>query len=84
MAIKIKAQRDYLLTEVSIELPCDLGELEKLMKISNGSGKIVALYQEGGTTGINVEQKTKIRDGIADQVRSLIGVESKEINGNHE
>jgi hypothetical protein len=82
MPIKIMAQRDYLLTEVSIELPCDLGELEDLMKASRGTGKIVALYQQGGTTGINLEQKTKIRDSVADKVRELVGVETKEFNGN--
>jgi hypothetical protein len=81
MPIKILAQRDYLLTEVSIELPCDLAELDYLMKTSRGTGKIVALYQQGGTTGINLEQRTKIRDSIADKVRALVGVETKEMNG---
>jgi hypothetical protein len=84
MAIKIMAQRDFLVTEVSIELPCDLAELEFLVKTSRGSGRIVAMYQKGGTLGVNIEQKTRIKDNVADRVRSLVGVESTEINGHEE
>lgn len=81
MAIKIKSQRDYLLTEVSIQLPCVLSELDYLLKTSRGTGKIVALYSEGGVLGVNVEQKTKIPEAVSDQVRELIGVETREMNG---
>jgi len=81
MAVKIKTQHDYLLTEVSVDLPCDLNALDNLMRISRGTGKIVAVYSEGGLLGINVEQKTKVRAGVSDKVREVVGVESKEING---
>lgn len=81
MAVRIKTQKDYLLTEVSIELPCTLDELDYLMRTVRGTGKIVAQYSEGGLLGINVEQKTKMREEHARKVRSLIGVEDKEING---
>jgi hypothetical protein len=81
MTIRIKTQRDYLLTEASIELPCDISALDYLMKASKGSGKITAVYEGGGVLGVNVEQKTRIRDAMSDKVRELIGVESKEFNG---
>ena len=81
MAIKIKTQTDYLLTEVSIDLPCNLSDLDFLMKASRGSGKIVATYNEGGLLGINIEQRTKVRAAVADKVREVVGVETKEING---
>jgi hypothetical protein len=83
MAIRIKTQNDYLLTEVSIDLPCDPNELDYLMRTSRGTGKIVAVYSEGGLLGINVEQKTKIRAGVADKVREIVGVDTREINGHH-
>jgi len=83
MAIRVKTQRDYLLTEVSIDLPCDLNDLDYLMRTSRATGKIVAQYSEGGLLGINLEQKTKMRDGVSDKVRELIGVTSREFNGSH-
>jgi hypothetical protein len=83
MPVKIKTQHDYLLTEVNIELPCDLNDIDYLMRISRGTGKIVALYNEGGLVGVNLEQKSKIRGGVADKVRELVGVADKEINGYH-
>jgi hypothetical protein len=70
-----------LLTEVSIELPCNLNDLDSLMKASRGTGKIVAVYQQGGVVGVNVEQKTKIRGATADRVREMVGVIDKELNG---
>jgi hypothetical protein len=81
MAIRIKSQKDYLLTEVCIELPCSLDELDYLMKTSRGSGKIVAVYQQGGIYGINVEQRTRIRESVTQKVRELVGVETEEFNG---
>jgi hypothetical protein len=84
MAIRIKTQRDYLLTEVSMELPCDLSDLDLVMRTQRATGKIVAQYSEGGLLGINVEQRTKVREGISDKVREIIGVGTKEFNGDHE
>jgi hypothetical protein len=81
MPVTIKTQRDYLTTEVSVDLPCDLNDLDYLMRTSRGTGKIVAVYSEGGLLGINIEQKTKVRGPVADEVRKLVGVETKEIEG---
>lgn len=90
MPVQLKTQNDYLLTEVSIELPLDkaeqaktLGELDFLMRTSRGTGKIIAVYSDGGMYGINVEQKTKIRGAVADRVRQVVGVDTKEINGHY-
>jgi hypothetical protein len=83
MTIRIKSQRDYLLTEANVELPCDLVEVHKLMQEAGASGRVVAQYSEGGLLGVHLEQKSHIREGVADQVRKLTGVTSKEINGHY-
>lgn len=82
MPVTIKTQRDYLTTEVSVDLPCDLNDLDYLMRTSRGTGKIVAVYSEGGLLGINIEQKTKVREAVAAKVREVVGVETKEVGGN--
>jgi hypothetical protein len=82
MAVKIKTQRDYLVTEVSMELPVDLNALDSLMKVSRATGKIVAVYTDGGVNGVNVEQRAKISAKVAEKVRELVGVETEVINGN--
>jgi hypothetical protein len=84
MTIKIISQKDYLVTEVNIALPSDLNELDTVMKAARGTGRIVATYQQGGVYGINLEQRTRIREGVADQVRKLVGVQTTEINGDDE
>lgn len=88
MTVKLQSQNDYLLTEVTIDLPLDreeqgklLGEIDALMRASHGTGKVVAQYSAGGLNGINVEQRSKIRGAAADKVRQIVGVESKEVNG---
>jgi hypothetical protein len=81
MPVSIKTQHDYLLTEVSIDLPCDLNSLDYLMKAVRGTGKIVAVYSEGGLLGVNIEQKTKLRGVAADKVREIAGVADRELNG---
>lgn len=77
MAVKVKTQKDYLVTEVAIELPCDLGSLDYLMKTSRATGKIVAMYCDGGVIGINVEQRSKIPEAATEKVRAIVGIEDR-------
>lgn len=77
MATKVKTQKDYLLTEVSIELPADLAELDAIMKSTKATGKIVILYNQGGVLGINLEQKTKATDSNSVKVREILGIDTK-------
>lgn len=79
MPTKVKTQKDYLLTEVSIELPANLGELDAIMKATKATGKIVALYNHGGLVGVNIEQKTKTTGTESGKVRDLLGVETKSL-----
>jgi hypothetical protein len=92
--MELKTQNDYLFTEVSVELPTDrqaqaklLSELDYLMRVSKGSGKIIAVYSDGGLYGINIEQRTKVRGAVADKVREAVGVANRvvgaETNGYH-
>ncbi len=77
MPTKVKTQKDYLLTEVSIELPADLGELDAIMRATKATGKIVVVYNQGGILGINVEQKTRANESDSEKVRGILGVETK-------
>lgn len=79
MPIKVKTQKDYLLTEASIETNVDLSALDALMKSMKATGKIVVVYNQGGILGINVEQKTKASEVKSEKVRDLLGVTTKEL-----
>jgi hypothetical protein len=81
MAIKIQSQKDYLLTEACIDVPCDLNDLDCLMRTMKATGKITATYSGGGLYGVSLEQKTRIRESVADEVREIVGVKTKEVNG---
>jgi hypothetical protein len=81
MPVRVKTQKDYLVTEVSVELPCELNDLDYLMKTSRATGKIVAVYCDGGVSGINVEQRTKIPEPVAVKVRGLVGIADKMLEG---
>lgn len=79
MAIKIKTQRDYFVTEVTIESTADPQEIDALMQSLKANGKVVTQYNGGKCPGINIEQKTRVPDHIAPQVRSLLGIGEKEL-----
>lgn len=76
MTTKVKVQRDYLLTEVSLEKDSDLTELDAIMKATKATGKIVVLYNQGGRLGINLEQKTKATEADSAKMRDIIGVDT--------
>ena len=73
MAIKIKAQKDYLLTELTVE--GSASDIDDVMKSIKASGKTVVLYNNGAIQGINVEQKTKLTEGQSSKVREFINVD---------
>ena len=78
MAVKAKIQKDYLTTEVSIELPTDVSQVDQLLKATKTSGKMVVLYNEGHIQGINVEQRTKMSESESSKVRQLLAVADAE------
>jgi hypothetical protein len=75
MAIKVKVQRDYLLTEFSVE--ASASELDDVLKSIKTSGKSITLYNNGAVQGINVEQKTKLTEQQSIQIRELINITDK-------
>jgi hypothetical protein len=79
MPINIKSQKDVLTTEVVISLPTDLNALDSLMRSSKATGKIVAVYNQGGIMGVNIEQKTHISEKKSEDVRKIIGVGTREM-----
>lgn len=77
MQPKIKSQADYLLTEVTLEMPFDVAEADDLMKAMRANGKMVVQYNGGNCPGINIEQKTRISEKIAAEIRAKVGVAEK-------
>lgn len=80
MPIRIKSQKDCLSTEATLESDTDLNELDQLMKASKATGKIVAVYNQGGRLGVNVEQKTRVSGSASEEVRKIVGVRTRELD----
>ncbi len=74
MAIRIKVQKDYYMTEASIDLPGDVRQLDELLRAMKSTGKMVVQYNQGSVQGINVEQRTKISDAAAAEIRALLKI----------
>lgn len=81
MAIKVKAQKNYYLSEISIELPTDMAALADLMRALKSTGRIVATYNQGGVMMVNVEQRTHISVTLDEEVRRVLGITTREYNG---
>jgi len=77
MAVKIKVQKDYYLTEVSVELPADVAQVDELLKATKTTGKMVVQYNQGSTQGVNIEQRTKIPESKMDEIKTLLGIGEK-------
>ena len=78
MAIKTISQRDFILTEATVKTD-DLNELAGILKAAKANAKIVAVYNQGGTIGVNIEQRTRIPEGISNEVRKLVGIDDRDI-----
>jgi hypothetical protein len=79
MAIKVKTQKSYYVTEFNVELPTNLEELNKELKEMESTGKTVIMHNEGSILGVNVEQKEKVpSDAVDKQIRALLGLKTKE------
>jgi len=79
MTVKAKIQKDYLLTEASVELPADVSQLDQILRATKTNGKMVILYNEGHVQGINLEQRTKMGSDESEKVRQLLSVKDKEL-----
>jgi hypothetical protein len=77
MAVEIKVQKDYYLTEVSIELPTNVSQVDEVLKATKTNGKMVIQYNQGNVQGVNVEQRTKISESQANEIRALLGIGEK-------
>ena len=78
MAIRIKSQKSYYVTEFNVETPANAGELHDVLRAIKSTGKTVILYNDGSVLGINVEQKEKVPAGAIDtQIRDLLGLDTK-------
>jgi DNA polymerase III psi subunit len=77
MAVGIKVQKDYYLTEVSIELPTNVSQVDEVLKATKTNGKMVIQYNQDNIQGVNVEQRTKISESQANEIRALLGIGEK-------
>jgi len=77
VAIKIKAQKVYLMTESSIDLPTDVGEVDELVRAIKTDGKMTAVYCGGTIQGVTVEQKTRVPEPLAEKFLRELGVARK-------
>ncbi len=77
MAIKVKVQRDYLKTEVSLDLPADVAQADEIMRSMKSNGKMIVIYNCGHVAGINLEQNTKLSDLQSEKVRQLIAIKDE-------
>jgi hypothetical protein len=77
VAIKIKNQKYYLLTEVTLEPPVDSQELDKLMQKMKANGKVVIPYNGGECPGVNLEQKIRMSDQVSEKVRVLMNIDDQ-------
>jgi|FreactcultureFD7_1027221.scaffolds.fasta_scaffold81761_2 hypothetical protein len=75
MAVQIKVQKDYYLTEVSVELPADIQQTDELLQATRTTGKMVVQYNQGSVQGVNLEQRTKISDAQAEEIRKILDVD---------
>jgi len=79
MAVKIKVQKDYLLTEASVDPKTPIADLDVVMKEMNANAKVTVLYNGGAVQGINVQQTTKLSEIRSEQIRELIGITTREM-----
>jgi hypothetical protein len=77
MPFQIAVQKDYFLTEVSIVLPANAAEVDEILRATQTNGKMVIQYNQGKVQGINVEQRTKIPEHVAEEIRNLLGIGTK-------
>ena len=78
MAIKIKAQKTYLMTESSIDVTTGVGELHDEVRSEKTDGKMTAIYCGGGVQGLTVEQKTRVPEALAKEWKKQLSIEEKE------
>jgi len=79
MTVELAIQKDYLLTEGSAKLPTDLNEWAEKMRKTKATGKIVAVFTNGGLSGVNIEQKTKATETESAKMRKAIGVKDEDL-----
>ena len=50
----IKVQKDYYLTEVSLNLPANVEQMHGVLKATKTNGKMVVQYNQGSVQGVNI------------------------------
>ena len=79
MAIKVKTQKSYYVTEFNLELPSHAGELDDTLKAIQTTGKSVTLYNDGQCSRNQCQSRKKKfqSDAIDQKIRDLLGLDTK-------
>ena len=80
MTIKIKAEKSYNVTDVSIETPVDAEAVSKHLQGLKTNGKMVVVYSGGGVQGHSFEQRMPIPAAVDDHIRELLKLGTKELS----
>jgi hypothetical protein len=80
MAIHIKAEKSYYVTEVSIDLPAKVEDVDALLRELKTNGKMVVVYNGGSVQGHSFEQRTHIPEAVDAQIRNLLKLGTKKIS----
>ena len=73
----IKVQKDYYLTEVSLNLPSTVEQMHGVLKANKTNGKMLVQYNQGSLQCVNIEQRTKITEAQAAKIRELLQIGEK-------
>lgn len=79
MGFRIKKQTDHLLTEAVVEMPATVDDVNEFLRSAGATAQLKVLYNEGGIIGISFDQKTKLSEAKATEIRKIAGVETEEI-----
>ena len=77
MSISIKPEKNHFLTEVVVEIPATLKEVDDLLRATKTTAQMNILYNQGGVIGIKFEQKTLMTEAQAEKVREILGIGTK-------
>lgn len=79
MPMKIIAQKDFLLTEVTIDASASPQEIHDLMRQMKANGRVVTIFNGGTVPAIQIEQKTHLTEERAKKVRAMLHIRDREL-----
>lgn len=80
MALRVRSIKHYYVTEISWELPANLGEIDDLIRSTGSTAETIGMYNDGGVLGFSTKQRTKIASADDNKkICVLLGIKGIEI-----